>query len=629
MRRVDSASRKQVTLNFSLSQSRSRLLASTLSSTMTMCGAVEAVVMAKNEDAPGWIDSPPFQAAAEIKPEILSSRMVKSKGLSKDVKTLFEQNLLPKGNGQRTYLWVRLVFELIEKETPPNLRAWTTLLEKLPLSVSGAYDQLLSKVDKDSKDSVSTLLHIIYIAYRPLTLTEANIAVHVRGKYDAESIQSLGIDDNSFRAWLRGKCGFFITEYEGRLFFIHQTAREFLSGSKATKPDAVTLGKESGSNGAVATPAKKAAETWENSIKSDEEAHLVMSECCIASMLVTFRHLEVQHAGAAVENRDAEHNINSHAFLNYSAENWGLHFREARISNDAAIVPLALGICDPHSTAYLVWFEIYWRTTGRSNPKYSTGLLVASYFGHNAVVRLSLAEGADVDAKDKDGQTPLGWAARNGHEAVVQQLLGKGADVDAKDKDSRTPLWWAAGIGHKAVVQQLLGKGADVDVKDKKGLTPLGWAAGNGHEAVVQQLLGKGADVDIKDKNGLTPLWWAAANRHKAVIQQLLSKGADVDAKDKDGRTPLEWAAGYGHEAVIQQLLGKGANIDAKDKDGQTPLGWAARNGHEAVVQQLLGKGADVDAKDKDGRTPLGWAAANGHEAIAIVRLLKSHGAHS
>ena len=48
--------------------------------------------------------------------------------------------------------------------------------------------------------------------------------------------------------------------------------------------------------------------------------------------------------------------------------------------------------------------------------------------GHEAVVKLLLEQGAEVESKDEDGRTPLWRAARNGHEAVVKLLLEKGAD---------------------------------------------------------------------------------------------------------------------------------------------------------------------------------------------------------
>ena len=71
-----------------------------------------------------------------------------------------------------------------------------------------------------------------------------------------------------------------------------------------------------------------------------------------------------------------------------------------------------------------------------------------------------------------------------GHEAVVKLLLEKGAELETKDSDGQTPLWRAAGIGHE--VKLLREKGAELEAKDKYGRTPR--AARDGHEAVVKLL---------------------------------------------------------------------------------------------------------------------------------------------
>jgi ankyrin repeat protein len=72
--------------------------------------------------------------------------------------------------------------------------------------------------------------------------------------------------------------------------------------------------------------------------------------------------------------------------------------------------------------------------------------------------------GADVEAKDGNGRTPLDRAVPTGKKALGCLLVEEGANVDAKDKDRRTALHKAAGTGHSRVVKQLLGMGANPGV---------------------------------------------------------------------------------------------------------------------------------------------------------------------
>ncbi|KAI8405712.1 hypothetical protein FOFC_15200 [Fusarium oxysporum] len=100
--------------------------------------------------------------------------------------------------------------------------------------------------------------------------------------------------------------------------------------------------------------------------------------------------------------------------------------------------------------------------------------------------------------------------ARLGHEAVVGLLLDRGANADAADKEGRTPLSWAAAKGNEIVVRLLLDRGANADAVDNEGQTPLSYAAENRHETIVRLLLDRGANAGAMDKEGRRPLAQAA-----------------------------------------------------------------------------------------------------------------------
>ena len=156
------------------------------------------------------------------------------------------------------------------------------------------------------------------------------------------------------------------------------------------------------------------------------------------------------------------------------------------------------------------WLATYWDVKEYSSAPSSFSLLhLASFFGIVPLTRKLLRKGwkillspySYVNKRDSRGWTPLSYAAENGHEAVVKLLLEKGAELETKDLHyGRTPLLYAARNGHEAVVKLLLEKGAELETKnDAYGGTPLSYAAENGHEAVVKLLLEKGAELENKD----------------------------------------------------------------------------------------------------------------------------------
>jgi len=211
-------------------------------------------------------------------------------------------------------------------------------------------------------------------------------------------------------------------------------------------------------------------------------------------------------------------------------------------------------------------------------------------------------------------------------EIAINMVNMKRWDLNGRDRDGATPLIWAAKYGNHELAKLLLEqKGVNPTISDNKGLTPLIHAAKAGHEGVVKLLLERG-DVtpDSPDKDGRTPLSYAAESGHGGVVKALLERG-DVhpDQLDSDGRTPLSYAAGSGHEGVVGILLERGdINLNLPGWDGRTPLSYAAESGHGGVAGILLERGGvDPDSINRYARTLLSYATESGDEGVVGLLL--------
>jgi Ankyrin repeats (3 copies)/Heterokaryon incompatibility protein (HET)/NACHT domain len=165
-----------------------------------------------------------------------------------------------------------------------------------------------------------------------------------------------------------------------------------------------------------------------------------------------------------------------------------------------------------------------WATLGRDftfSRKRDVFSYVAEY-GDEILLSFLIESGQSApDTVDIDNQTPLSWAAKRGHEGIVKLLLAKGADPAAADLLARTPLHQASAGGHVDVAKLLLAKGANTAAADSGGWTPLHQASMGGCVDVVKLLLEKGADVDAADSGGWTPLHQALASGRVDVVKLL------------------------------------------------------------------------------------------------------------
>jgi len=145
--------------------------------------------------------------------------------------------------------------------------------------------------------------------------------------------------------------------------------------------------------------------------------------------------------------------------------------------------------------------------------------------GHTGIIDTFITLKA-LDVVSDSGRHSLHVAAANGHEGIVDLLIARGADIDTKDDTSATLLHNAAIGGLLELSQRLINDGADTNAKDHMGRTPLHYAVREGHYEVVRLLTENRADLNIKGKDERTPLHIAEDWGHKKIIDMLQTKGA-------------------------------------------------------------------------------------------------------
>ncbi|KAJ5498757.1 hypothetical protein N7453_007808 [Penicillium expansum] len=166
--------------------------------------------------------------------KVAESRLHKfcqSKSISQEpVKEKLRNHLNQYIDGSRTYLFVQLLFDYLDKQPVERLQStWIKKFKTMPTTVSDTYRALLDNIQTKDQSSVKTMLQIVLAAQRPLTVREMNIALNVSEVDIIHSIDDMELMPvDAFKAWILETCHFFLVTYDDRIHFIHQTVRDYL-----------------------------------------------------------------------------------------------------------------------------------------------------------------------------------------------------------------------------------------------------------------------------------------------------------------------------------------------------------------------------------------------------------------
>ncbi len=189
------------------------------------------------------------------------------------------------------------------------------------------------------------------------------------------------------------------------------------------------------------------------------------------------------------------------------------------------------------------------------------GLHAEAAWGRTEGIRQLARAGANLNARDQNGRTPLHVATFRKHGATARALIEAGADTGALDNQLYDAVTIAAVADDVPTLTALLASGASAKlITSIYHGTALIAAAHLGHDGVVRELIAAGAPLDHVNNLGWTALMEAVilgdgGRRHTATVRALVEAGADRTISDRSSKTPLQHAESRGFRDIAAILM--------------------------------------------------------------------------
>ncbi|PGH00656.1 hypothetical protein AJ80_09147 [Polytolypa hystricis UAMH7299] len=217
--------------------------------------------------------------------------------------------------------------------------------------------------------------------------------------------------------------------------------------------------------------------------------------------------------------------------------------------------------------------------------------------GNVALLKILLANGAELETRDSTGWSAVFHAAERGHEAAVRFLLDSGADVSSRGLgDGCNVLILAVAKGSTTLIQLLIDtmqrQGLDIHKGSKGHFTPLHAAAASGNSAAIQTLLDAGADPFSAGDDGdfPLPLFYAIEYDRAEACKLLITVMNTVreNCLRRHGVIGLEYALRSNRNEAAEVLIDAGVPVDIELDPGLSSLKIALRKGNPLVFSHML-----------------------------------------